>query len=325
MELPKTLEEFSTAISGPTTNLEPCFHFPITCFETGSSTAPYLVNASLNVLLSLVTTVANILVLSAIRKNMSLHFPSKLLLGSLVLTDLGVGIAVQPMFVAFFVAKVNGISDICYIYASFGITASILTCVSLLTMAVISLDWYIALYFHLRYRDIVMTKRVFSALVVIWLLAGLYNVFLFLRNPKLQAYVFIAVTSITFIFCTLSYTMIYRGLLHQHGNQVTDQAQVETQQQAANPLNVARYRRSASNMLWIYGLFVICYLPYVLTRFVTRLVGHNVLIQCIAEFAGTVVCLNSCLNPFVFCYRLSEIRANVLETLHKICGRIPQQ
>ena len=285
MELPQSSEESSTAISGPTANSEPCYQFTSDYFETGSSTAPCIMNASLNIVLAIVTTVANIWVLLAIRKNnTSLHLPSKLLLVNLVLTDLGVGIAVQPMFVAFLVAKVKGFSGTCFIYASFGISVSILACVSLLTMAAISLDRYIALYFHLRYRDIVTTKRVFSVLVVIWLFAGLYSC-LWLWKLMVWKCFFFTVASISFIVCTLSYTMIYRGLRHQQLNQVADQAQAQPQQQAANPLNVARYRRSASNMLWIYGLFVLCYLPSVLTKIAIRVVGHTVIIRCITEFA----------------------------------------
>ena len=126
-------------------------------------------------------------------------------------------------------------------------------------------------------------------------------------NPTLHGYVLIAITSVSFIIITLSYAMIYRRLRHHHGNHVTDQAQVQTQQQAANPLNVARYRRSASNMLWIYGLFVLCYLPYVLFRITEGIVGRTVLLQCLHEFALTVGCFNSCLNPFIYCYRLPDI------------------
>ena len=322
--MPQSSEEYSTAISGPTTNSQPCFHFTGVYFEAGSSTLPYFVNAFLNVLLALVTTVANTIALSAIRKNTSLYLPSKILLGSLALTDLGVGIAVQPLFVTFLVAKAKGFTDMCFAYASFGISAYVLVCVSVLTMTAISLDRYIALYFHLRYRDIVTTKRVFSVVVVIWLFAGFFG-FLWLRNPILHGYVLIAFTTVSFIIITLSYTMIYRGLRHQNVNQVTDhKAQVQTQQQAANPLNLARYRRSASNMLWIYVIFVLCFLPFVLTRIVVQLVGHTVLLQCLLEFAATVVYLNSCLNPFVYCFRLPEIRASVLETLHNICGQSSQ-
>ena len=174
----------------------------------------------MNVLLALVTTVANILVLWALRENTSLHLPSKLLLGNLVVTDLGVGIAAQPMFVAFLVAKVKGFSGNCFIYASFGISVSIPACVSLLTVTAISLDRYIALYFHLRYRNIVTTKRVSLVLALIWLFAGIYASLL-LWKPRLWDYLGFTVISISFIVCTLFYSMIYRGLRHQHGNQVT--------------------------------------------------------------------------------------------------------
>ena len=324
MNFTQTLDEHSTAVNNPTTNSN-CFHFTSVYYETGSSKVPYIVNASLSILLSLVTTVANILVLSAIRKNTSLRLPSKLLLGSLVLTDLGVGIVFQPLFTAFLIAKIkDDLSISCFTFASCGITASLLACASLLTMAAISLDRYIALYFHLRYRDIVTTRRVFSVLVVIWLFAGLYSC-LWLWKPMLWKYFFFTVAIISFIVCTLSYIMIYRGLRHQQLNQVADQAQAQPQQQAANPLNVARYRRSASNMLWIYGIFVLFYLPFVLTRIVARVEGHTVFTQYLLEFAVTVMAFNSCLNPFVYCYRLPEIRASVLETLHKICGQSHQQ
>ena len=328
MELTQSSSELSTASKDAThgnSNLEPCFHFSSGFFETVSSTAPYIVNPSLNAPLALVTTVANTLVLLAMRKNTSLHLPSKLLLGSLVLSDLGVGIAAQPMFVVFLVAKVKGSSGIlCPVYALLSSVGSMLNCLSLLTMTAISLDGYITLYFHLRYRDIVTTKRVFSVLVVIWPFAGFYG-FLLLQNLMIQTYLVIVINSMCFIVCTLSYRMIYRRLRHQNVNQVTAQAQLQIQQHAANPLNVARYRRSASNMLWIYGLFLLCYLPHALTRVAITLMGQSLLIHCIREFAITVLCFNSCLNPFVYCYRLPGIRASVLETLHTICGRRPQQ
>ena len=327
MDFTQLSDEYSTVITDPTASLifEPCYQFPSIYFQTGSSTVPYIVNASLNVLLALVTTAANTLLLSALQKNTSLRLPSKLLLANLVVTDLGAGLAVQPMFVAFLVAKVKGSSGIiCPVYVIFTTVGSTLACVSLLTMTAISLDRYIALYFHLRYRDIVTTKRVFLVLVAIWLFAGFFG-FLWLWNQSSYSYFVVAGTSIAFIVTTFAYIMIYRGLRHQHVNQATNQAQVQTKQKSANTLNVARYRRSASNMLWIYIVFVLCYLPYVLTRIVTRIVGRTILVQCLLEFAATVMALNSCLNPFVYCYRLPEIRASVLETLHKIWGESPQQ
>ena len=83
MQFTNLSDKYSTAIADPTTNLilyfEPCYHFTSNnnYFETGRSVVPYLVNVSLNVILALVTTVANTLVLLAIRKKYLLAFAVK--------------------------------------------------------------------------------------------------------------------------------------------------------------------------------------------------------------------------------------------------------
>ena len=101
-------------------------------FEIGTSTVPYTVNTVLNALLCIVATLANILVLSAIRKARSHHLPSRLLLGSLVFTDLGVSLVVQPLFVAFLIAKIKDFSAMrCFCLSTSGIAGYLLTCVSL--------------------------------------------------------------------------------------------------------------------------------------------------------------------------------------------------
>ena len=73
---------------------------------------PYTMNAALNVFLAIVATFANVLVFGAVRHNTSLHLPSKLLLCSLILTDLGVALVVQPQFVTFLITKVKDLSAI---------------------------------------------------------------------------------------------------------------------------------------------------------------------------------------------------------------------
>ena len=74
-------------------------------FISCTTTAPYIVNAALHVVLSAVTTVANILVFDTMRKSTSLHLPSKLLLCGLVLTDLAVGLIYEPLAMASLIYK----------------------------------------------------------------------------------------------------------------------------------------------------------------------------------------------------------------------------
>ena len=61
----------------------------------------------LNLLLGVVTFVANSTILLTIKKNRDLHTPSFVLLGSLAASDLLVGLVCQPLFVAFQIAELK--------------------------------------------------------------------------------------------------------------------------------------------------------------------------------------------------------------------------
>ena len=325
MESTHSSKHLATAIMNATArnqNSDVCYLFPNVYFETASTIAPYAVNAAFNSLLAVVATLANILVFSAIRKSASLHLPSKLLLCSFVLTDLGVGLVGHPLYVTFLVVKLKHFStDIqCICIKSFGIAGSMLSCVSLLTMTAISVDRYIALFFHLKYHEIVTTRRVCVVLAVIWLFAGFFASTWLWNKEVWYGPLVLLIVCICFPVTSLSYIKIYRRLRHHHGHQVQDQAEVQAQQQAGNTLDLAKYRRSASSMLWIYGLYILCYLPYICAEVVRQFVQHNVFVQCIIEFTATVIFFNSCLNPFVYCLRILEIRAGVLQTLRNACG-----
>ena len=327
MEWTQIFGNLSTPVN-QTTKHNPDFSYPCRSvnFETGNSIVPYIVNASLNVPLAIVATFANVLVFAAVRHSPSIRLPSKLLLCSLVLTDLGVGLVVQPQFVTQLITKIKGSLGIsCFFLKSSTVTGHALACASLLTMTAISLDRYIALFFHLKYHEIVTTRRVCGALAIIWSCSGFYAPTEF-WNKILHAAISVLTIFVCFVVMSVAYIKIYRGLRHQHGHQVQDQAQVQAQQQTGNTLDLAKYRRSTSSMLWIYGLFILCYMPFFCVYFVLVFRPPNyVFVQCIFEFTRTIVYLNSCLNPFVYCFRLPEIRVRVLRTLRKMCCQSPGQ
>ena len=327
MESNSSLRNLTLAINRTTAKHAPysCLTFSgLVYLEKGDGT---IVNAALNVVLSVVTTIANILVFPAIRKSTSLYLPSKLLLCGLVLTDLGVGLVVQPLFTVLLISLYKDFSRSgigCFIIASTAITGTTMSCASVMTMELISLDRYIAFHFHLRYKEIVTANRVVVALVAVWL-NSVFVASTVLWNAPLYNYIVFLGGFVVFLVTSSAYIKIYYGLRQDHGHNAKDQAQVEAQQQAGNTLNVAKYRRTVSNMLWVYCVFILCYLPFILTRILIVIVGGTVFLLNAGDFATTVVFLNSCLNPFLYCYRLPEIRANVLQRLRKICGESPQQ
>ncbi|KAJ7392465.1 hypothetical protein OS493_012130 [Desmophyllum pertusum] len=78
-----------------------CYHFTSTDFNLGDIPSGwYIFSCVLNAVFSITATVANLLVLAAIRRTPSLHSPSNTLLFGLALSDLGVGLIVHPLFFA---------------------------------------------------------------------------------------------------------------------------------------------------------------------------------------------------------------------------------
>ena len=105
-----------------------------------------------NIFLSMTAFVENSLVLVALHKTRSLHPPSKLLFLNLAITDLCVGIIVEPLYVSYLMSVVNERWEICY-YALLSsiITSYVMCSVSLLTLTTTSMDRLLALLLGLRY------------------------------------------------------------------------------------------------------------------------------------------------------------------------------
>ena len=163
-------------LTANTKDLLVCPPFPNIAYERLCPALPCFVNAALNVPLVVATTFANLVVLLAMRRVTSIRLPSKLLLCSLVLTDLGAGSVVAPQHATWlFHQAINpDIIILCSIDKAFAVTSSLFGWASLWTLAAMSLDRYAALFFYLKYQQIVTTRRVCAVLAFIWALAILF-------------------------------------------------------------------------------------------------------------------------------------------------------
>ena len=277
---------------------------------------PYYVNAFLNATLAVPTTFGNFVVLLAMRRVTSIRLPSKLLLCSLVLTDIGAGLLVESQFALFLVMKgVNRNGATCPVYFSFYFHATLFGLASLLTLTAISLDRYAALFGHLNYQQTVTTRRVCAVLGILWL-GSLFFASTVLWNTQLWSRLVTVTFFIAFPVTSVAYIKIYRRLRQQ---QVNTQAQAP-QHPTRNSPNMEMYRKSASAMMWVYVVFAICFLPYCIMAVVTA-IKFSALTVCIRDFTYTILLLNSCLNPFLYCIRLREIRIEVKKQLRKLCCR----
>ena len=273
----------------------------------------------LDIFLSVTAFLGNTLILVALRKETSLHSPSKLLYRNLAITDLCVGIIAEPLFVIYFTSVVNERWDICY-YADWAASFSGLTlcAVSLLTVTAISVDRLLALLLGLRYRQVVTYRRTCITVTGFWILSivGASTLFLNRRITSWYQYIGTALCLVTTIF---AYAKIFVTLRHNQIHVQSHAAQGQPSQ--AIPLNIARYRKAVYSALWVQGTLAICYLPFYIVAVFTPQRGMPLSIYLARNFTVSMVFLNSSLNPLLYCWKIREVRQAVKETLRQLFCR----
>ena len=272
----------------------------------------YRVGFIVYIFLSITATLGNILIFLALQKDSCLHPPSKLLLRSLTITDLCVGVVSQPLLATLCFSVVNGNSELCRVskYAV-RVAASAFSGVSLFTLTAIGVDRLLALLMRLRYRQIVTVKRVRVAIFLFWLTSSVVGI-IYIWNASLYLIVSGVVVLLFVAISTYCYTRIFRTLRRQQ-----KQVQGALGSQSSG-LNIVPYRKTVYYALWIHLTLVTCYLPFALTAFVITIQGSNTLLLIVEGIASILVCLNSSLNPVLYCWKITEVRQAAKETVRQI-------
>ena len=107
------------------------------------------------------------------RKTSSLTKPLKTLLLSLAVSDLGVGLLAQPLYIAEMVNHAD------FLLATFYVVQIIFTFASFLNVVAISVDRFLAIHLHLRYQELVTHKRVVAVVISIWISSLLFPLLIF--------------------------------------------------------------------------------------------------------------------------------------------------
>ena len=268
----------------------------------------------LHFVFSPVATFGNILAIRALWKASSLPTNLRKIFLSLALTDLAVGLFAHLMLGAVFKMALDGNHNLdvlcpltltlCYIILYLLMTASFLN------VTVIAVDRLLAVSLHLRYQELVTSKRVIIALVAIWLASCVSSYF---RVNATNPYITAALVSIGFVLTTVAYVKVYK-VARYHRNQI----QFQFRQQNSQGRVVLRERKSALNAMYVYVVFVACYLPN--CSFILLQPSENWSGAIIAAYQITFFFLlfNSSLNPLMYCWRYPEVRRITKSTLRKV-------
>ena len=291
----------------------------------------YLADTAVNAVSSVATIIGNVLIITALRKIplTQVHAVFKIFIFNLALADLGVGIIVQPLFISTVLATLSGCANAVRILrVMFYLSNFYLPNMSLILLTAIAIDRFLALHFPLRYRNLVKVKNIIASLSFIWLwtLASTSLIVYDSTMYNISANCGLALCLSTITFC---YLKIYLTL-KRHDKTVRGvvaplqaiQANCETETvRTAARFNILRYRRSVYNMMYVYFAFVLCYLPFFCILIVIHVRGIERATKLSRILGVTLIFINSSVNPFLYCWKIREIRRVVSRTLKNIFGK----
>ena len=81
---------------------------------------------------------------------------------------------------------------------------------------------------------------------------------------------------------------------------------------------MARYRKAVYSALWVQLALVVCYVPQFTVEIMISLSTKrfsNLFI--LRGMANVLVFFNSTLNPFLYCWKISEVRRAVKQTIRQ--------
>lgn len=189
-----------------------------------------------------------------------------------------------------------------------------------MTATLISVDRYLVLLLHLRYRCLVTSRRIFVFILGSWLLSAIWG---FTWTHDLRLFYFLGFGSSTtcFTIIVLMYCKIYR-VIRRHRKEINIQAKLkQSQSNSSSRASFQSYTRSVLNTFVVCFLLFLCYFPYLCTAAVIQLGGHSPAKKMSLEVSGTIIFVNSSLNPFVYFWRVKEFRSAIKSTLRRLTNK----
>ena len=290
--------------------------------KQGSLYFSYVAISVFNVFSCYTAIMLNSVTIHAIRKTSSLPKTLKTLLLSLAVSDLGVGLLAQPFFVARLIVqlKQNTGNNPFYVVSSIGQTFTniLFSLASFFGVIALSADRFLAIHFFLSYKDLVTYKRVVAVMISIWLFSAFLSLIsLWKRQPALLALAIINVACV--IAASFLTFKVYRAA-RSHLNEL--QAMELSAQQASqngDMVSVARLKKFAMLAVYVYIVFLVCYLPGTCFLWVISFnPEQSIPTDLFRGFVWTLVFLNSSLNPLIYCYKIGSIRLTITNMLRNV-------
>ena len=274
-----------------------------------------ITNCVFNNFLCYTAIMLNIVTIQAIRKTSSLSKALKTLLLSLAVSDVGVGLFVQPFYTSLLVKWLHQNNLGCNRYA-FVIISSSFSLASFSGIVAVSVDRFLALHLHLRYQELVTHKRVVAVVISIWVLSVFFPLMALWVLPDVYSLMTFILGILGFVLTTMIYIRIYLTV-RRHKNQI-QALQVQRVAENGDVANFASVVKSAVGIFYVYLVFLICYLPFLVCLVAIEVNGPSIPLKRVFLFSLTLIFLNSSLNPVIYCWKMRHIRHAIMNILRNM-------
>ena len=178
-------------------------------------------------------------------------------------------------------------------------------------------DRFLAIHLHLRYQELVTHKRVVAVVIFIWVFSAfLSSVRLWI--PKNIIYMIYAIAGTACIVCTTFFSVKIYLTLRNHLNEIRA-LQVQQEAQNGQMINVSWLQKFGIAAVYVYVVFLVCYLPNICTLFVKLFISRSSIDKKHLQlYTLTLVFLNSSLNPLIYCWKMRHIQRTIMDNLRNL-------
>ena len=282
----------------------------------------------LNILSFPVTILMNVLVIMAVKTRPRLQSKYNILLACLAGTDLLVGAASQPSFIAEQIFVIKGLSLIqyCRYHMETHYLFSIPLHASLFHLTLISIERFVAIKYTFRYITIVTGLRLKIAVVSSWVIASspgiLQRLSVEFKTLNWVGVIFIGIFNFSLIlYCHLAVYFETR----RHEKQIKSE-QVSPQAAA----DFAKEKKALKTTRIIIMALLVCFFPlFVYILISLAFSKSDSYIVNVITFSLPILksffLINSLCNPIIYCYRSKMFRKTCKELLKMKCGNFNER
>ena len=257
-----------------------------------------------------ITTFLNALIIVAVKTKNQVRAKSNIALACLSSTDAVMGVIGLPLFISWLIVELQGNTSgmHCELIGFSRTSLRLLGIASLLHLAMVNVERYIAIKHSLRYEIIVTEARLIGVSALLWTITLLSK---FLTNISINYVQFdIGLTSL----CTASIfscqVVLYYETRRHKKKIALQQISVEAREK------FLREKKALKQTTTVIFCVIICYLPIIISRVFISTFGilNSVNSVYFVHFTGVFfVISNSLLNPIIHCVRMKQFRLALKE------------